>query len=56
MKTITYEYEKMLKAGALLNSLVFSGIQQAKIAVEIANILDSGKEGEIIEKGEVEKQ
>lgn len=50
MKTITYEYEKMVKAGQLLNSLVVSGSSNFRALAEIANILDSGKPGEIMEK------
>ena len=52
MKTITYEYEKMVKAGQLLNSLVVSGSSNFRALAEIANILDSGTLGEIVEKGE----
>lgn len=50
MKTITYEYEKMVKAGQLLNSLVVSGSSNFRALAEIANILDSGRPGEIMEK------
>lgn len=53
---MTYEREKILQVMALLNSLVFSGVQQARIVTELADILGSGKEGEIIEKEETKKQ
>lgn len=52
MKTLTYEYEKMVKAGQLLNSLVVSGSSNFRALAEIANILDSGTLGEIVEKGD----
>lgn len=53
MKTLTYEYEKMTRAGQLLNSLVVSGSNNFRALAEIANILDSGTPGEIIEKEDV---
>lgn len=53
MKTITYEYEKMLRAGQLLNSLVVSGSNNFRALAELANILDSGTPGETFEKGDV---
>lgn len=49
-KTLTYDYDLMVKAGKLLNGLTFTGIQQARIVAELANILDSGKPGEIFER------
>ena len=52
MKTLTYEYEKMVRAGQLLNSLVVSGSSNFRALAEIADILDSGKVGELIEKKE----
>ena len=42
----------MVKAGQLLNSLVVSGSSNFRALAEIANILDSGTLGEIVEKGE----
>ena len=51
MKVLTYEYEMMVRAGQLLNSLAFCGVAQARIVSELGNILDSGKPGEIFEKG-----
>lgn len=50
MKTLTYEYEKMTRAGQLLNSLVVSGSNNFRALAEIANILDSGTLGETFEK------
>lgn len=50
MKTLTYEYDKMIRAGQLLNALHFVGVDQARIVAELANILDSGTVGEITEK------
>lgn len=54
-KTLTYDYEMMVRAGQLLNSLTFTGIQQARVVSELANILDSGKSGEIFERKDDEK-
>ena len=54
-KTLTYDYEMMVRAGQLLNSLTFTGIQQARVLSELANILDSGKTGEIFERKDDEK-
>jgi hypothetical protein len=54
-KTLTYDYEMMVRAGQLLNSLTFTGVQQARIVSELANILDSGKTGEIFERKDDEK-
>ena len=50
MKTITYKYEPMVRAGQLLNSLVVSGSSNFRALAEIANILDSGTLGETFEK------
>ena len=50
MKTITYKYESMVRAGQLLNSLVVSGSSNFRALAEIANILDSGTLGETFEK------
>ena len=49
MKVITYEYDKMLRAGQLLNTLRITGVDQARAISEIGNILDSGKLGEVVE-------
>lgn len=46
MKTLTYDYERMLRAGRLLNSITVSGIQDIRALAELADILDSGKVGE----------
>ena len=50
MKTLTYEYDKMVRAGQLLNSLVVSGSNNFRALAELANILDSGTPGETFEK------
>lgn len=50
MKTITYEYEKMIRAGQLLNSLVVSGSSNFRVLAELADILDSGTLGETYER------
>lgn len=50
MKTLTYKYDQMLRAGQLLNSLVVSGTSNFRALAELANILDSGTPGEIFEK------
>lgn len=47
MKTLTYEYEAMLRAGQLLNSLVVSGTSNFRALAELSSILDSGTLGEI---------
>ena len=52
MKVITYEYEKMLRAGQILNDLHIFGVKQARLVSELGNILDSGTPGEITEKKE----
>lgn len=54
-KTLTYEYDMMVRAGQLLNALTFTGVQQARVIAELANILDSGKPGEIFERKDDEK-
>ena len=50
MKTLTYNYDSMIRAGQLLNSLVVSGSPNFRALAEIANILDSGTLGETFEK------
>lgn len=52
MKVLTYEYDKMARVGQLLNSLVVSGSSNFRALAEIADILDSGKPGELFEKEE----
>lgn len=52
MKTLTYNYDSMIRAGQLLNSLVVSGSSNFRALAEIANILDSGTPGETFEKEE----
>lgn len=46
MKTLTYDYERMLRAGRLLNSITVSGTGNVRALAELADILDSGKVGE----------
>lgn len=41
----------MVRAGELLNSLVVSGSSNFRALSELADILDSGKPGEIVDKG-----
>lgn len=52
VKVLTFEYEKMKRAGQILNALPFCGVQQARLIAELGDILDSGSLGEIIEKEE----
>ena len=52
MKVVTYEWDKMKRAGELLNEVTVYGVQQARILAEIGNILDSGEIGEIYGKEE----
>jgi len=44
---LIYEYEKMQRAGQLLNLLVVSGTSNFRALSELADILDSGKPGSI---------
>lgn len=50
MKTVTYNYEKIVRACQLINKLEICGIDQARFIAEIGDILDNGKIGEIIVK------
>lgn len=50
MKTITYEYEKMLIVGRLLNSITVSGTSNIRALAQLADIIDSGTIGETFEK------
>lgn len=52
METVTYDYKKMKRAVQLLDTIPVCGISQARAIAEIADILDSGTLGEIVEKGE----
>lgn len=52
LKVLTFEYEKMKRAGQILNALPFYGVHQARLIAELGDILDSGSLGEIIEKKE----
>lgn len=55
MNVLTYDYEKMKRAGELLNAICREGVNvdQCRFISEIGDILDSGKIAEII--GEEEK-
>lgn len=55
MKVLTYEYDRMLRAGQILNNLQILGVNQARLLAELGDILDSGTPGEIMEKKEGEK-
>lgn len=56
MKVLVYEYDKMLRAGKLLNSLPFlvanqtDGVTLCRTIAEIGDILDSGKLSENAEE------
>lgn len=60
MKTLTFEYEKVIRASQLLNRLAFldsssqglPGIEKSRLMAELANFLDSGFPGETFEKEE----
>lgn len=53
MKVLTYEYDRMIRAGKILNELEVHGVNQARLLAELGGILDSGTPGEITEKKEV---
>ncbi len=55
MKVVTYEYDKMLRAGQILNDLHILGVNQARLVAELGNILDSGTPGEVFEKKKEEE-
>lgn len=48
---IIYDYEKMKRAGALLNGIKISGVENIRILAEIADILDCGELSEETEAG-----
>ena len=60
MKTLTYERDTILEAVRLLDRVAFldsasqgyAGIEKARVIARIADILDSGRVGELIEKQE----
>lgn len=60
MKTLTFEYEKVVRASQLLNRLAFldsssqglPGIEKSRLMAELANFLDSGIPGKTFEKEE----
>ncbi len=55
MKVLVYEYERMKRAGALLNSIAVSGTQNIRALAELADILDSGEVGETADKSKKEE-
>lgn len=63
MQILTFEREKIVKAVWLLNQIAFfdsknqefSGIQKSRAIAEIADILDNGIAGEMIEQKEKEE-
>lgn len=51
-RTLTYDYDMIVKACQLLNSITVTGTQQARFVAKLADILDSGQLGEVFEKGD----
>ena len=56
MKVLTYKYDDMARAGQLLNNLVVTGTSNCRIVSAIADILDGGSIGEIVEMTDKETQ
>lgn len=56
MKTIIYSYERMRRAGALLNSITVSGCGNIRALAELADILDSGEVAEEPDKKKEEEK
>lgn len=52
MKTLTYDRKNIDKMVVLLNQITITGITGARIMSAIADIIDTGMEGEIVEKEE----
>ncbi len=52
MKTLTYKRDDINKLVSLLNKVTVSGIEGCRTVSAIADILDTGIEGEIMEKKE----
>lgn len=48
-RTLTYDYDLMKRAGALMNTITVKGVENIRAMAEIANILDSG---EFVEENE----
>ena len=55
MKVLVYEYERMKRAGALLNSISVSGTKNIRALAELADILDSGEVGDVTDKPKKEE-
>ena len=41
-KVIVFDYDKMIRAGQVFNTIQFSGANNIRLAAELSNILDSG--------------
>ncbi|PPK77497.1 hypothetical protein BXY41_11635 [Lacrimispora xylanisolvens] len=54
-KIITYTEEQVLQMKYMLNAVTTTGIQNAKQVATIAQVIDSGMPGEIIEPEKPEK-
>lgn len=50
MKVLVFEYDKMVRAGQLLNSLSISGADNFVALGELVKIINSGKVGDYEEK------
>lgn len=50
MKTLSYERQKMERAGKILNSITVTGAYNCRLMAELADILDSGIPGEMEEE------
>lgn len=48
-KVITYTEDQIAQIGALLNGIISTGVQSARSIAVIAEVLDSGTPGEIME-------
>ena len=55
MKVVIYDYDKMVRAGKLLNAIRLCGVDQARIVAELGDILDAGKTGDMPDQGESSK-
>ena len=53
-KVLVFDYEKMVRAGRILNAIQFVGTTNIRLAAELADILDSGAVMEMEEKGKEE--
>ncbi len=46
MKVIIFEYDKMVRAGQLINSITATGASNFRALAELADIIDSGQPGD----------